>query len=94
MLTGAIGLITLLVISVTSLPSVATSMSQKSWLMVQRAGLVAIILSVLHFAVLKWSGWFDARNWYNGIPPGTLVVTVFVVFVFLMRPVARIFGKS
>lgn len=92
-LAGATGLIVLLVISIISLPSVAANMTVRGWLMVQRAGLIAVILSVLHFAVFKWRGWLGP-NWVNGIPPGTLVVTAFIAFVFLMRLIARIAGRK
>lgn len=93
LLTGATGLVILLIITVTSLPSVAESMSEKGWLLVQRLGLLAVIISTLHFAVFKWQGWLGS-NWVNYIPPGTLVVTVFVLFVFLMRLVARFAGQK
>lgn len=89
MLTGSVALIILLVVTVTSLPSVAMKMTERGWLIVQRSGLIAVILSVIHFAVFKWQGWLGS-NWIHGIPPGTLVVTTFVVFVFLMRVIAYI----
>ncbi|HEY9586096.1 MAG TPA: ferric reductase-like transmembrane domain-containing protein [Candidatus Paceibacterota bacterium] len=94
MLAGAAALIILLIISVTSLPSVAGNMSERGWSIVQKTGLIAVILSILHFAVFKWRGWLDLGHWNNNIPPGTLVATAFVLLVFLTRLVARIYGNS
>lgn len=90
MLTGAVAFVTLLVVMATSLSSVAETMTERGWLIVQRSGLLAVILSVIHFVVFKWRGWFDLKNWHNYIPPGTFVVTAFVIFVFLVRLAAYI----
>lgn len=92
MLTGVLGFVILLVIAVTSLPSVAEKMTERGWLIVQRSGLIAVIVSVIHFIVFKWRGWFDPNHWNNGIPPGTLVVAVFILFVFLIRVIAYLSG--
>ena len=89
MLAGVMALMILLIIFVTSLPSVAGNMSEREWSVIQKTGLIVIILSILHFVVFKWSGWFDLGHWNNNIPPGTLVATIFVMFVFVIRAVAR-----
>ncbi len=94
MLAGALGFVMLLVVSATSLPSVASNMTERGWLFVQRSGLIAVLLSVLHFLVFKWQGWFSWSNWNHNIPPGTLVVTVFVALVFLVRMIAYLFGPK
>lgn len=93
MLAGALGFVIFIVIAITSLPSVAANMTKRGWLFVQRFGLIAVILSVLHFAVFKWQNWFNLDQWNNYIPPGTFVLTAFVVFVFLMRIVAHILKR-
>lgn len=90
MLTGVLGFVIFIILAITSLPSVATNMTERGWLFVQRSGLIAIILSVLHFAVFKWRGWFDWNNWNNNIPPGTFVATVFVALVFLIRAIVYV----
>ncbi len=89
-LAGILGFIIFMIIGITSLPSVAGKMTERGWFFVQRSGLAAIILSVLHFIVFKWRGWFNWNNWNNNIPPGTLVVTIFIVLVFLIRAIAYI----
>ncbi len=90
MLAGAVAFVGLLVVTATSLPSVAANMTARGWSIVQRSGLIAVILSVLHFIVFKWRGWFNLANWNNYIPPGTFVVTAFILFVFLIRFAAYI----
>ncbi len=92
-LAGGIGFVLFLVVATTSIPSVAERMQGKNWLMAQRIGLMALIISTVHFAILKWRGWFDLSQWYNGIPSGTFVTTLFVVFVFVTRLIARLASK-
>ena len=82
-----------LIIAITSLPSVAEKMTGQNWLIVQRSGLIAVVLSVLHFIVFKWRGWFNWDNWNNNIPPGTFVVTVFILLVFLIRVITYFLEK-
>jgi len=94
MLAGVLGFVIFIIVAITSLPSVAANMSKRGWFIVQRSGLIAIILSVLHFIVFKWRGWFDWNNWNHNIPPGTFVVTVFIVLVFLIRVVAYVLERK
>lgn len=89
-LAGILGFIIFMIVGITSLPSVAEKMTERGWFFVQRSGLVAIILSVLHFIVFKWRGWFNWDNWNHNIPPGTFVVTVFIALVFLIRAITYI----
>ncbi len=89
-LTGILGFVIFMIVAITSLPSVAGKMTERGWFFIQRLGLIAIIFSVLHFIVFKWRGWFNWDNWNNNIPPGTFVVTVFIILVFLIRAVAYI----
>jgi DMSO/TMAO reductase YedYZ heme-binding membrane subunit len=77
------------VVASTSIHSTKAAMKERTWVAVQRLGLIALVLSTFHFAILKWRGWFVWENWHNGIPSGTLVVTTFVIIVFLFRGAAR-----
>ncbi len=82
---GVIGFITFIIIAITSLPQIAENMGRAAWKKVQKLGFWILGLSTLHFAILKWRGWFVWENWHNGIPSGTLVATTFILIVFLMH---------
>lgn len=90
---AVLGFVIFIIIAITSLPSVAEKMTGQNWLIVQRSGLIAVVLSVLHFIVFKWRGWFNWDNWNNNIPPGTFVVTVFILLVFLIRVITYFLEK-
>ncbi|HIH19984.1 TPA: hypothetical protein HA244_01830 [Candidatus Micrarchaeota archaeon] len=85
LLFGILSFLTFAVVSVTSLPEVERNLHPKQWKFIQRVGYGAYFLVALHLLLIKWRGWFDPANWLHGLPPGSLVSFLFLLFVFAIR---------
>ncbi|MBI3051765.1 ferric reductase-like transmembrane domain-containing protein [Candidatus Woesearchaeota archaeon] len=90
LLSAAFAMVLFSVVAVTSLPDVERSMKRSSWEIVQRIGYIAFFLVAAHVYIIKWHGWFEESNWMNGLPPGSLIVFLFIVFVFVLRLLAAV----
>ena len=85
LLLGTLAIIMFAAIAITSIPSIERAMNNRKWLIIQRTGYLAFLFVLIHLVQLKYKGWINLDNWLNGLPPGSLVPFVFILFVFLMR---------
>lgn len=85
MLFGIVAFVVFFAVSLASLPSVAQSMQPGEWQRTQRLGYLAYFLVLLHVALMGWSGWWKLDSWKFGLVSISLISSLFIVFVFIMR---------
>lgn len=87
---GILGLLIFTIVAVASLRFIAQRMKPSWWLFLQRLGYLALILGTIHFGLLKWQGWLAIGKWHYFLPPLSLLLFLFITFVFIMRLLAII----
>jgi len=85
MLFGIVAFVVFFAVSLASLPSVAQSMQPGEWQRTQRLGYLAYFLVLLHVALMGWGGWWKADSWKFGLVSISLISSLFIVFVLIMR---------
>lgn len=85
MLFGVLAFFTFSIVAIVSIPSVEEKLDEKQWKTVQRLGLVAYFFVLLHAVVMGYRGWFLASSWSYGLASISLVASLFIVLVFLVR---------
>ncbi|TSC75874.1 MAG: hypothetical protein G01um101430_44 [Parcubacteria group bacterium Gr01-1014_30] len=91
---GILAFLVFSVVAFASLSFVAERMATSVWLFVQRLGYLALLLATVHFALLKWRGWLAFSSWPYFLPPLSLLLFIFVTFVFIMRILTWIQGSK
>ena len=93
MLFGILSIFVFSAVAVTSLPSVESLMHPKQWKFVQRLGYIALILTLLHVAVMGWEGWLNTATWPGGLLPISLLASLIIILVLVMRIIVLILPK-
>ena len=85
MLFGILAFLVFAAISITSLPPIEKHMHPDQWKTVQRFGYLAYIFVLLHVAIMGFQGWFRPESWQYGLASISLISTLFIIFVLVMR---------
>lgn len=85
MLFGALAFAIFTIVSVTSLPDMEKNMDQSKWKFIQRLGYLAYTFVLAHVAIMGFRGWFRAESWQYGLVSISLISSLFIIFVLLMR---------
>ncbi|MGK2941235.1 MAG: hypothetical protein ACSLFJ_06095 [Immundisolibacter sp.] len=93
MLAGALAWFSLLAPLAASLPGAQSAMSARYWRILQRMGLLALVLGGLHLAY-GVPGWFAPSLWYGGLPPITLWSAGAVVLALGIRVLVWLLGEE
>lgn len=81
-------------ISITSLPPLEKHMHPDQWKLVQRFGYLAYVLVLLHVGIMGYQGWFSPDSWKYGLASITLISSLFIVFVLIMRLIVIGYSKK
>ena len=92
LLAGALAWMALMAPLAASLPGVQAAMSVRYWRVLQRVGLLGLLLTGLHLAYGA-PGWWRPALWYGGLPPITLLSASAVVLVLALRLAVRVWGR-
>lgn len=84
-LTGVLAFATFSVVAITSLPSVAAKMTPLGWKRAQRFGYLALVFTLVHVATPALQGWFNPGSYAYYLVPISLIASLFIVFVLLVR---------
>ncbi len=85
MLFGVLALFVFAIPAVTSLHEVMERLGGRNWLLSQRIGYIAYVLVLLHVAVMGWRGWLNSANWPGGLVPLSLISSVVIMAILLIR---------
>ena len=94
MLAGAVAWMVLLLPAAASVPSIAESISKLHWRIIQRLGLIALLITFCHVAWLGWHGWFLPAEWFGGMPPITLLSCGAILLLLLLRLAVLFYGSE
>ncbi|MEM6674385.1 MAG: hypothetical protein AAF726_16180 [Planctomycetota bacterium] len=76
MVTGIAGLYFLMSPAITTLPMMPKALGGVRWKRAQRAGYIAIALTLGHLVALGWEGWMNPSGWNGGLPPISLLAAI------------------
>lgn len=82
---GCLAFVCLLVPAASSLPGIEVRIGHRQWERFQKFGLWSTYLAGLHVAVMGFPGWFTPAGWPGGLPPITLLATLPVAGLALLR---------
>ena len=85
MATGVVALFFLLSPAITTMPNMAKELGGWRWKRGQRAGYVALVLTVAHLVALGLKGWMNPSGWTAGLPPISLVALVAAVVPLVVK---------
>lgn len=85
LLFGVLALAVFSIVSITSLPSIYKALGEKKWKTVQRFGYIGYFAVLLHVVVMGFKGWLNPSSYAYGFISITLVSSLFIIFVLLMR---------
>ena len=85
---GILAFIIFSLVALSSVPSVEEKLHPDDWQRVQRYGLWAYFLVLLHVAVMGYGGWLRADSYQYGLASITLVSSLVIVLVFILRALA------
>lgn len=94
LLAGALAFLIFSVVAITSIPSVAEKLSPAGWKRAQRLGLLALALTLVHVALPAFPGWMKASSYAYGFVSISLLASLFIVLVFLLRLFAGVGGRG
>jgi len=94
MLFGILSFLIFAVISITSIPPVEKQMHPDQWKLVQRFGYLAYFFVLMHVGIMGYGGWFRVESWQYGLASISLIASLFIVFVLIMRILVISFKKS
>ncbi|KAG8443211.1 hypothetical protein GDO86_011858 [Hymenochirus boettgeri] len=85
---GILALAILSILAVTSIPSVATSLSWREFQFIQsKLGYIALLISTLHALVFAWNKWIDVNQYIWFTPPTFMLSLLLPVTVLLCKAV-------
>lgn len=82
---GILAFLIFSIVSVISIPSIEEKLDEENWQKIQRFGYIAYILVLFHVVIMGYKGWVASESWQYGLASITLVASIFIVFVLLMR---------
>lgn len=85
---GILAFVVFSLVSISSVPSVEEKLHPEDWQRIQRYGLWAYFLVLLHVAVMGYGGWFRPDSYQFGLASITLIASLFIVLVFIIRALA------
>lgn len=88
---GILAFLIFSIVSVISIPSIEEKLDEEKWQQIQRFGYIAYIFVLLHVVMMGYKGWFTPESWQYGLASITLVASIFIVFVLLMRLIVIVF---
>lgn len=103
---GIIALVLFSLVAFTSLKGIASNMSEGAWKITQRVGYLGLAVALVHFSIIKYEGWLDISKWpflpadyfsflsVVPLPPLSLLLFLFIVFVFLLRGLTILYPKN
>ena len=91
MLFGVLALFIFFLVAISSLPSVASSMTPKDWGNLQRQGYLALAVVMLHVFVMGYEGWLRPEGWPGRLLPISLIAFSIIAFTLLLRVVVSLF---
>lgn len=93
MLFGVLSFFLFTIIAIISIPSVSETMDKSQWLKMQRMGYTGCFLVLLHVAIMGIEGWTNPTGWPGGLMPISLVATIIILTVFLLKVSATLFAR-
>lgn len=93
LLAGALAWTVLLAPLAASLPGVQAAMSVRYWRVLQRMGLLGLLLTGLHLAY-GVPGWWQPALWHGGLPPITLLSACVAMLALALRLATWVRGRS
>lgn len=93
LLFGVLALFIFSIVSITSIPAVASQMKQEHWKFIQRLGYIAYGFVLLHVVVMGFRGWLEISSYLYGFISISLISALFVIAVLLFRLAVIIFPK-
>lgn len=94
LLFGILAFSIFLIVAVSSIPAIEEKMGMERWKSVQRFGYLAYFLVLLHVGVMDFKDWSDPEAYKYLLIPISLIASLFIIFVFLVRIFAGTFKKS
>lgn len=85
MLFGVLAFAVFFVVALSSVPSIAASLSRAQWQAVQRAGYGGVLLVLLHVVTMGYRGWGDPSRWPGFLLPISLVAAIVLAVCLLLR---------
>jgi DMSO/TMAO reductase YedYZ heme-binding membrane subunit len=85
---GILAFLIFSLVAISSVPSVEEKLHPADWLRIQRYGLWAYFLVLLHVAVMGYGGWFRPESYQFGLASITLIASLVIVLVFVIRALA------
>ncbi|MBI2109387.1 MAG: ferric reductase-like transmembrane domain-containing protein [Parcubacteria group bacterium] len=90
---GTLALFIFSVVSVTSIPAVASQMNPKQWKTIQRLGYLAFSFVLLHVVAMGFRGWLESTSYLYGFVSISLISALFIIAVLALRLIVIIFPK-
>ncbi|MEK7546810.1 MAG: ferric reductase-like transmembrane domain-containing protein [Patescibacteria group bacterium] len=88
LLFGVLAFLVFSAVSIASVPAIEERMKPGHWKSVQRLGYLAYFFTLLHVAIMGFKGWFDPASYQYGLISITLISSLFIILVFLLRILA------
>lgn len=82
---GVVALFFLMSPAITTLPMIPKALGGWRWKRSQRAGYVALVLVVVHLAVLGVKGWLAPNGWNGGLPPISLIAVLVALVPLIVK---------
>lgn len=90
---GILAFLIFSLVATSSLPAVEEKLHPDDWLRIQRYGLWAYFFVLLHVVLMGYKGWSQADSYQYGLASITLISSLVIVLVFLIRALAPARGK-
>lgn len=85
MLFGILAFFIFLIMSIIAIPSIEEKLTPQQWRTMQRLGYIAYGFVLLHVSIMGWKGWFQADSWQYGLASITLVASLFIILILVLR---------